>query len=125
MAGRPSYKITQQDYRYAARYLIRASVRGEIRISDGYHDTHDAASLQAWCENHLPEKIYEKMKLAIRAARKRDRDDRTLQRKVGVDLDRAAHIHLSSLAKELELSLSDTVLLLVETYRLAKKAGAV
>jgi macrodomain Ter protein organizer (MatP/YcbG family) len=67
--------------------------------------------------------VFEKLKRAVRASRKRSRDYRTTQRKVGIDLDHAAHLHLPSLADELGMSLSDTVLLLEDSYWKAQKAG--
>lgn len=126
MAGRPSYKITQQDYSYAWRYIDRAMQEGDISSVTGYmafRNAHDAELLQTWCDDYLPKDVFEKMKRAIRASRKRSRDYRTTQRKVGIDLDHAAHLHLSSLANELGMSLSDTILHLEEAYWKAQKAG--
>ncbi len=128
MAGRQPYKITKQDYGYAARYLIKAMERGDISKTEGYiafKHARNADLLQKWCDDYLPSEVFGKMKSAIRASRKRSRDYRTSNRKVGIDLDHLAHVHLSSLADDLSMSLSDTVLHLENVYWMAKKAGVI
>ncbi len=124
--ARPKYTITKQDYYYASRYLIRAMDRGDVSSATGYDSFRtvtDAETLQAWCDNYLPQEVFVKMQRAIRAARKRSRDYRSMKRKVGIDLDRVAHIRLSALADDMNMSLSDAIIFLEDKYWDAKKAG--
>ena len=123
MAGRHPYKITQKDFSAARRYIENAMLREEISKADdymGFHNAHTPELLQTWCDNYLPANIFTKLKRAVLAARKRSRDYKTTRTKVGIDLEHLAHLRLSSLAKEIDKSLSETILLLEETYWLAK-----
>ena len=126
MAGRPPYTITQKDYASAQRYIMNAMTRGDISGVDGYMafrqaDTPDL--LQAWCDDYLPAHSFEKLKRAVMAARKRSRDYKNKRSKVGVDLDFHAHLCLSSLADELDKTLSETILIMEEAYWKANDAG--
>ena len=124
--GRPKYQITRQDFAAARRWIVNARERDEISNVHGYMDFRQATTpelLQTWCDEYLPEEALKKMKNALLAARKRSRDYRHAKKKVGVDLDHLAHLHLSSLAEELGKTLSETILILEEAYWKAKDAG--
>ncbi|MCG7952665.1 MAG: hypothetical protein N0E56_15815 [Candidatus Thiodiazotropha endolucinida] len=128
MAGRPRYRITKMDFAAAKSYIRNAMTRGDISSVDGYIAFRNAETpeeLQAWCDDYLKDKVFEKLKRAVFAARRRSRDYKSTRQKVGVDLDYYAHLHLSELAKELDMSLSDTVLMLEDVYWKAKGAGIV
>jgi macrodomain Ter protein organizer (MatP/YcbG family) len=124
MAGRPPYQITRKDFSYARRYIERAMQRGDISNVSGYRKFCNAETpekLQAWCDDYLSEEVFEKLKRAVRASRKRSRDFKTTQRKVTITLDHAAHLRLSMAAEELGMTLSDTILELEDSYWHAKK----
>ena len=124
--GRPKYQITRQDHAAAWRWIANAMDREEISNVHGYMDFRQATTpelLQAWCDEYLPEEALKKMKNALLAARKRSRDYKVSKKKVGVDLDHLAHLHLSSLAEELDKTLSETILIMEEGYIRARDAG--
>ncbi len=117
--ARPPYKITERDFSIARNYITSSMSRGDISNVDGYNDFRRANTpelLQLWCDDYLPEGIFRKLKQAVRAARKRSRDYKTPGQKTSIDIDKAAHIHLTSVAEELKLSLSQTILKLIEYY---------
>ena len=126
MAGRPPYQITRQDLSFARRYISRAMDRGDISSVDGYRIFHNAETpeqLQAWCDDYLSDEVFEKLKRAVRAARKRSRDWKSTAKKVNVTLDHVAHLRLSMAAEELGMTLSDAILEIEDTYWKAKDAG--
>ncbi len=126
MAGRSPYKITQKDYASARRYIMNAMTRDDISNVDGYMAFRQAETpdlLQAWCDDYLPARTFEKLKCAVIAARKRSRDAKNKRAKIGVDLDFRAHLSLSLLADELDKTLSETILIMEEAYWKAKDAG--
>ncbi|MCF6256171.1 MAG: hypothetical protein L3K25_07700 [Gammaproteobacteria bacterium] len=123
---RPKYTISKTDISNARRYLQNAMKRGDISDVDGYMRFCHAGTpeqLQSWCDDYLPAPIFKKLKTAVLAARKRDRDYRTTKAKVGIDLDHYAHMRLLSLGKELNLTLSETVVRMEEAYWQARDAG--
>ena len=63
------------------------------------------------------------MKNAVLAARKRSRDYKNKRVKYGVDLDHLAHLRLSSLAEELDKTLSETILIMEDAFWKARDAG--
>jgi macrodomain Ter protein organizer (MatP/YcbG family) len=100
--------------------------RGDISSVNGYQlfrNAETADKLQAWCDNYLPEDDFERLKSAVRAARKRSRDYKTTARKVNLTLDHAAHLRLSMTAEELGMTLSEAILELEDMYWKAKDAG--
>jgi macrodomain Ter protein organizer (MatP/YcbG family) len=100
--------------------------RGDISSVSGYRKFCNAETtdkLQTWCNDYLSDEVFEKLKRAVRASRKRSRDFRSTQRKVTVTLDHAAHLRLSIAAEELGMTFSDTILELEDTYWKAKDAG--
>jgi macrodomain Ter protein organizer (MatP/YcbG family) len=124
--ARPAFKIMSKDFTAARRYIMNAMDRGDLSSVEGYtafRNAEKAEQLQQWCDDYMSSDVFEKMKRAIRAARKRSKDWKTTTKKVGVDLDHAAHLHLSSVADELGVTLSDAILILEETYWKAKDAG--
>jgi macrodomain Ter protein organizer (MatP/YcbG family) len=119
MSGRPPYQITQSDYFYARRYIDRAMQRGDISSVDGYRKFRNAETpekLQGWCDDYLSDDVFEKLKRAVRAARKRSRDYRATSRKVNITLDHGAYIRLSMMAENLGMTLSNAVIELEEFY---------
>jgi len=126
--ARPKYTITQQDYWDARRYIDNGMQRDAISNCDGYNDFRLADTperLQAWCDDYLPEATFKKLKSAVLAARKRHRDYRTQRAKLGIDLDHYAHLRLSAVADELNMTLSEAVVKLEKTYWVARDAGLV
>jgi macrodomain Ter protein organizer (MatP/YcbG family) len=124
--ARPAFKITRKDYTSARRYIMNAMDRGDLSNSRAYYafrNAENAEQLQKWCDENMPSDVFDKMKRAIRAARKRSRDYKTTACKVGVDLDHTAHVLLSRVADELGVTLSDAILILEETYWKAKDRG--
>ncbi len=124
--GRPLYRITASDFAAAVRYLSSARDRGEIGLGEGYAVFLAATTpkaLQAWCDDYLPRKVWERMVNALRQARKRSRDykSRPLHH---IDLTHPAWVALTRLAKEMGgVTLSEAVLQLEEAYDRANDAG--
>lgn len=126
MAGRKPYTITQSDYANARRYLDNAMKRGDLGTADGYmayRQAYTAERLQAWCDDHLPAATWPKLKNALLAARKRSRDYGKVTQKTGIALDHLAHLRLTALAEETGKTLSETILMLEETYWRARDNG--
>ncbi len=126
MAGRKPYTITQVDYANARRYLDNAMQRGDVSTAEGYiayRQAYNAEALQAWCDDYLPDATWNKLKNAILAARKRSRDYGKVKQKKGIALDHLAHLRLTTLAEETGKTLSETILMLEETYWLTRDNG--
>ncbi len=126
MAGRTPYTLTPADYANARRYLDNAMQRGALSTSEGYiayRQAYNAEALQAWCDDYLPAATWPKLKNALLAARKRSRDYGKVTQKRGIDLDHLAHLRLTALADETGQTLSETILMLEETYWRARDKG--
>jgi macrodomain Ter protein organizer (MatP/YcbG family) len=126
MAGRPPYQITQKDFSYAWRYIERGMQRADISNAHGYMEFRNAGTpekLQAWVDDYLPDDVFEKLKQAVRASRKRMRDYNTVQRKINVALDHTAHSYLLSVAEDLGMTLSEAIIEMENIYWKAKDAG--
>lgn len=125
--GRPTYRLTADDYSSAVRYIERARQRGEVGTANGYASWLTATTpeaLQAWCGEYLPADTWRKMLGALRQARKRSRDYRKapVHR---VDLSHAAWVALTRAAGEMGgVTLSEAVLQLEEAYNRAGGAGS-
>ena len=102
--GRPAYKVTDQDLYIVYHYLERAMARGKIDSSlrQSLNRVEDSgAAMQAWCEQHVVHTtLWNKLKNAVLAARKRARDG-DKGRKRPVDLDPPAYSALQRLRKEM------------------------
>jgi macrodomain Ter protein organizer (MatP/YcbG family) len=125
-AGRPRYRLTDADFGRAVRYIDAARKRGEVNMSEGYHQwlqATTAEALQIWCDDYLPKDVWRRLLITLRQDRKRSRDYRRapVHR---VDLSHAAWVALSRAAKEMGgVTLSEAVLRLEQGYDLAKDAG--
>jgi len=123
---RPAYKITANDFANARRYIENAMARDDISNVDGYmafRHAHTPELLQSWCDNYLPDTVFKKLKNAILAARKRNKDTKIKQPKVGIDLSHEAYHSLSFISNELGCPLSETILEMEKAYWLAKDNG--
>lgn len=117
--GRPPYTITTGvDFVNARAYIKNAMERGDISQVSGYmtfRNADTAEKLQAWCNDYLDADQFEKLKTAVRVARKRSRDYKRQPRK-SVDLSWPAWMALSRLAEERGVTLSEAVLLMEDAY---------
>jgi len=79
--GRARYTIRAEDSNHAWRWLMHKmndpTWLGEAHSFNAYEQlqqlpTQDAAALNQWCEQHLHHRQWQKLKNAIRAARRRN-----------------------------------------------------
>jgi len=125
-AGRPPYSITTGvDYVNARTYIKNAMERGDISQAAGYitfRNADSAEKLQVWCDDNLDTDQFEKLKTAVRVARKRSRDYKQQPRK-SVDLSWPAWMALSRIAEERGVTLSDAVLMMEASYNRERDAA--
>jgi macrodomain Ter protein organizer (MatP/YcbG family) len=124
--GRPAYKITDSDYVIAYNYIADGMTRGDISDTNGYmrfRNADTADKLQAWCDDYLEKESWQRLKNAVLAARKRQRDRVARRRKKSVDLDWNAWLCLSSMAREEGRTLSEMILAMDDVYHRAKAKG--
>ena len=68
-----------------------------------------AKFLNDWCERHLDSRQWNQLKNAVRAARKREAERRSLDGRRRVDLRDHAHSMLRTIARRHQMTLSDVI----------------
>jgi macrodomain Ter protein organizer (MatP/YcbG family) len=120
--AKPKYKITNNDYDTAERWMERkasalslgnenrelsrqAMKDFEIQIKSSGR----LEALNAWAEKYLSTEEWVKMKNAIRAQRKRQSDQRSFQRKISIDISVTASCILREISKRDNVTLSQVI----------------
>ncbi len=132
------YNVTKSDYIAAKKYLTRklnedfewfeespAGKPGSMTDAKSeFWDTDSTESLNSWAEKWLSTDQWDQLKTAIRAARKRKRDQKDPEGgSKHISLTRKAWVILRDLAKHENMSISAFVVKRLEKEWLKLKAG--
>ena len=123
--ARPKYRIPDSE-RWVAEQWLRGQLdkigfpenlgkrpelrkRSKLDVIDEFRAADSGEALTAFCERWLTSAEWDRMKVSIRASRKRKRDKIDNTKPVSLDLSKQAHYVLATIAKRDGVTLSEVI----------------
>ncbi|NRB43152.1 MAG: hypothetical protein HRU20_32580 [Pseudomonadales bacterium] len=105
--ARPAYKITEEDFSIAYKYLSKKHEGSAALMS--LRVCGNGTELQDWCDIELKKSEFQKVKQVIWAERKRFEDSKKRNKSKQITISKNAWEVLKRLSEDENLSLSETI----------------